>query len=376
MVNFDNAATTFPKPEAVRSAVNRAVREYGGNPGRGGHDISAAAAEMVYAAREKAAGFFGAEPENVVFTLNCTHALNYAVKGILKSGDHVIISSLEHNSVLRPVYSLAKKGVMYSIAEASPDDETTLKNIGRLITPRTKAVVSTIGSNVTGQLMPYRRIGELCARRRLCFIADGAQGCGVVPIDMKKDNINILCCAAHKGLYAAAGTGLLISDGKYRISPVIEGGTGSASLDPEQPDLLPDALESGTVNTVGAASLSAGIDFVKSMGTDNIFIHESMICREFISELKNIGGVKIYRTTGASYLPIVLFNIEGSSPEETAAYLNRNGFALRAGLHCSALAHKSIGTLPDGAVRFSPSVFNKPAEVTAIAAALRRLADR
>ena len=374
MVNFDNAATTFPKPETVRTAVYRAVREFGGNPGRGGHDISAAAAEAVYRARSKAAEFFGAQPENVVFTLNCTHALNFAVKGILKSGDHVIISSLEHNAALRPVYALSKRGVMFSTAEVSADDDITVKNIEKLITPRTKAAVFTLGSNVTGQLTPFARIGELCRRRNICFIADGAQVCGVIPVDLARDNINILCCAAHKGLYAAAGTGLLISDGKYRISPVIEGGTGSNSLSPEQPAFLPDALESGTVNTVGAVSLSAGIDFVKSIGTDNIYVHESILCKNFISELKDIGGTKIYRRAGAGYLPIVLFNIGDIPPEETAAYLNSRGFALRAGLHCAPAAHKSIGTLPGGAVRFAPSVFNTADEVHRLSSAVREYA--
>lgn len=358
MVNFDNAATTFPKPYSVRMAAAAALRDYGGNPGRSGHDISLAVSEQVYDAREKAAAFFGAEPENTVFTLNCTHALNFAVKGILKPGDHVIISSMEHNSVFRPVYALASKGVMYSIAPVSADSSITLKNIMREITHFTKAVVFTMGSNVTGQIMPFAEIGKLCAERGICFIADGAQACGVVPINIRKDNINFLCCAAHKGLYAAAGTGLLISDGKYRLRPIIEGGTGSASLDPDQPDILPDALESGTINTVGAISLSAGISFVKNTGISNIFAHESALCAIFISEMKKIKEVKIYRSDEAEYLPIVLFNIEGVLPERTAGFLNSRGYALRAGLHCAGLAHRTIGTLPDGAVRFAPSVFN------------------
>lgn len=370
MVNFDNAATSFPKPESVREAVNAAVTQYGGNPGRSGHDISIASAQAVYETRKKAADFFGAEPENVVFTLNCTHALNMAIKGYVKKGQHIIISSMEHNSVVRPVYALSKKGVSYSAANVSEDDNITLRNIESLITPYTSAVVFTLGSNVTGQLMPYRRIGELCRRRGLCFIGDGAQVCGVSDIDLKRDNINFLCCAAHKGLYASAGTGLLISDGKYCLTPIMEGGTGSTSLDPEQPDFLPDALESGTINTVGAISLGSGLDFVKKLGIENIYAHETSLCNRFINELKKLGGVKIYRRAGAKYLPIVLFNIEGLTSEETAAYLNRRGFALRGGLHCSGMAHRSVGTLPDGAVRFAPSAFNTPDEVDRLSAAV------
>lgn len=376
MVYFDNAATTFPKPDSVRAAVNAAVALYGGNPGRGGHDISVKAAQAVFSARQKAADFFGAEPENVVFTLNCTHALNFAIKGIVKRGEHIIISSLEHNASARPVYSLARYGIKHSIAEVSADDNITLYNISRLITPETSAVVFTVGSNVTGQLTPYRRIGELCRRYGICFIADGAQGCGIADINIKRDNINFLCCAAHKGLYAVSGTGLLISDGKYKLSSIIEGGTGSMSMEPVQPDFLPDALESGTINTVGAISLSAGLEHIKDIGRENIYAYEDSLCRRLISALSNNDRIRIYRRKGASYLPIVLFNVEGYAPEETAAYLNEKGFALRAGLHCAPLGHRSIGTLPDGAVRFAPGIFNTADEAERLADAVNELTGR
>lgn len=376
MVNFDNAATSFPKPDSVRAAVTAAITKYGGNPGRSGHDISIAAAQEVYNARKKAADFFGAQPENVVLTLNCTHALNFAIKGIVRPGNHVIISDLEHNSVFRPVYALSKKGVTYSTAASAPEKEVILRNIEKAVTPRTAAVIFTLGSNVTGQLMPYREIGALCRRRGLCFIADGAQVCGVRDIDLERDNINILCCAAHKGLYAAPGTGLLISDGKYKIRPVIEGGTGSTSLDPEQPDFLPDALESGTVNTIGAISLAAGLDFVNSIGRDKIYAHEKGLCDRLIEKLEKIDGVTVYRQQGAEYLPIVLFNIKGALPEEAAGFFNDKGFALRGGLHCSGLAHKTVGTLPDGAVRFAPSVFNTASETDRFAKVVAEAAKK
>lgn len=380
MIYFDNAATTYPKPESVRRAAAEAIVRYGGNPGRSGHKMSIAASEAVYSVREKAGKFFGAEPENVIFTANCTESLNMAIKGLaeqeLREGRpfHVIISSLEHNSVFRPVHELTKRGLSYSIAEVSADDTVTVNNFEALIKPHTKAVICTLGSNVTGQLLPYERIGAMCRRRHICFVGDGAQACGVVPIDMKRDNINILCMPGHKGLYGISGTGLLITDGQYPIYHILEGGTGSTSLEAEQTPFLPEELESGTVNTVGIVTVGAGIDFIGKTGAERIHSRETALCDQLIYELDDESRVRIYRRERCSYLPIVLFNVEGIAPEETAAYLNDAGFALRGGLHCSGLAHRSIGTLPNGGVRFSPSVFNTPAQTHMLANAVKKLA--
>lgn len=380
MIYFDNAATTYPKPESVRRAAAEAIVRYGGNPGRSGHKMSIAASEAVYSVREKAGKFFGAEPENVIFTANCTESLNMAIKGLaeqeLREGRpfHVIISSLEHNSVFRPVHELTKRGLSYSIAEVSADDTVTVNNFETLIKPHTKAVICTLGSNVTGQLLPYERIGAMCRRRHICFVGDGAQVCGVVPIDMKRDNINILCMPGHKGLYGISGTGLLITDGQYPIYHILEGGTGSTSLEAEQTPFLPEELESGTVNTVGIVTVGAGIDFISKTGAERIHSRETALCGQLINELDGESRVRIYRRERCNYLPIVLFNVEGIAPEETAAYLNDAGFALRGGLHCSGLAHRSIGTLPDGGVRFSPSVFNTPAQTHMLANAVKKLA--
>ncbi len=380
MIYFDNAATTYPKPESVRRAAAEAIVRYGGNPGRSGHKMSIAASEAVYSVREKAGKFFGAEPENVIFTANCTESLNMAIKGLaeqeLREGRpfHVIISSLEHNSVFRPVHELTKRGLSYSIAEVSADDTVTVNNFEALIKPHTKAVICTLGSNVTGQLLPYERIGAMCRRRHICFVGDGAQVCGVVPIDMKRDNINILCMPGHKGLYGISGTGLLITDGQYPIYHILEGGTGSTSLEAEQTPFLPEELESGTVNTIGIVTVGAGIDFIGKTGAERIHSRETALCDQLINELDGESRVRIYRRERCSYLPIVLFNVEGIAPEGTAAYLNDAGFALRGGLHCSGLAHRSIGTLPDGGVRFSPSVFNTPAQTHMLANAVKKLA--
>lgn len=381
MIYFDNAATTYPKPESVRRAAAEAIVRYGGNPGRSGHKMSIAASEAVYSVREKAGKFFGAEPENVIFTANCTESLNMAIKGLaeqeLREGRpfHVIISSLEHNSVFRPVHELTKRGLSYSIAEVSADDTVTVNNFEALIKPHTKAVICTLGSNVTGQLLPYERIGAMCRRRHICFVGDGAQVCGVVPIDMKRDNINILCMPGHKGLYGITGTGLLITDGQFPIYHILEGGTGSTSLEAEQTPFLPEELESGTVNTVGIVTVGAGIDFISKTGAERIHSRETALCDQLINELDGESRVRIYRRERCSYLPIVLFNVEGIAPEEAAAYLNDAGFALRGGLHCSGLAHRSIGTLPDGGVRFSPSVFNTPAQTHMLANAVKKLAN-
>lgn len=205
-------------------------------------------------------------------------------------------------------------------------------------------------------------------------MGDGAQVCGVIPIDMKRDNINILCMPGHKGLYGISGTGLLITDGKYPIYHILEGGTGSTSLEAEQTPFLPEGLESGTVNTVGIVTVGAGIDFIRRVGTERIHSRETELCRQFIGALENESRVRIYRRERCSYLPIVLFNVEGSSPEETAAYLSDKGFALRGGLHCSGLAHRSAGTLPEGGVRFSPSVFNTAVQTDMLADAVKKLA--
>lgn len=372
-VNFDNAATTFPKPASVKQALSDAVSRYGGNAGRGGHRLTLATSEKVFDTRQTAADFFGAVPENVVFTLNCTHALNFAIQGIMKSGGHIIISSIEHNSVARPVYALSENGnVFYSIAPVYDDDEQFLDGLKRLIRHDTKAIVCTIAGNVTGRILPFREIAQICRRRNICFIADGAQACGILDVKLS-DGINILCTSGHKGLYGPAGTGLLISDGEYGISPVIQGGTGSSSMNLIQPDFLPDSLESGTVNTTGIIALKSGIDFVRRMGTDKIYAHENRLCRKFIS-LLDPDRVTIYRTEGLKYAPVVSFNINGMPPEEAAGLLSDRGYCLRAGLHCSPLAHKTLGT-EEGTVRFAPSVFNNENQVYGLTKEIKKLCE-
>lgn len=373
MIYFDNAATTFPKPESVRRSALIAMRSYGSS-GRGGHPVAARTSEAVYSAREKIADLFGAEPENTVFTLNCTHALNMAIQGVMGGGGHLIISGMEHNSAARPAFHMADDGIIsLSVAQIYPEDERTIESFRSLIRSDTKAVVCTIASNVTGQLMPYREIGRLCREHGICFIADGAQACGIAEIRLG-DGINILCTAGHKGLYGMTGTGLLVSDGRFPIKPIIQGGTGNNSQSLEQPELLPESLESGTLAVTGIISLKAGVEFIEKTGLDRIYRHETNMCRMLIESLKN-SGVIIYRHPAAEYLPIVSFNVPGIPSERVAAMLGEKGYCLRAGYHCSALAHAALGT-ETGTVRFSPSAFSRGDDVLRLSRDVREIADK
>jgi selenocysteine lyase/cysteine desulfurase len=369
MINFDNAATTFPKPATVRKSVEFAIANYG-NSGRGGHSLSMSGGQQVFSARFTVGKFFGAEVENVVFTSSATAALNFAIKGV--GVRHIIISSMEHNSVSRPIVS---ENYSYDVVACAKDglefdDETVIENFMSTLKPETNVVAMTAVSNVTGRIMPFRRIGEICRKRNICFIVDASQAAGIIPLNLEKDNINIICCAGHKGLYGLTGTGLLVSDGKYPLKSIIQGGTGTSSLDLIQPDYLPESLESGTLNIPGIISVRHGIEFVLKKSIENIFKHESTLCRKFIENLppKTI----VYRTENVRYAPIVSFNIPNFFAEDVAAFLNKKGFALRAGLHCAALTHTSLGTL-DGTVRFAPSIFNTISEAFLVRESLHTL---
>lgn len=370
-INFDNAATSFPKPQSVRSSVIRALDNLGGNPSRGGHRLSLETSSAVYEARSTAAEFFGASPENTVFTLNCTHALNFAIKGVMRSGDHIVISSLEHNSVSRPAFSLKKSGCDISIFTVYPDVAATMRSIRDAINPKTRVVACTLASNVTGQILPFRQIGELCHQYGICFIADGAQACGVLPFTIESGNISILCTAGHKALYGLAGTGLLVSDGSFDIEPILEGGTGSTSESMSQPLFLPDSLESGTLNTVGAISIGAGIKFISSYGINRIRNHEAKLCEMFIKEISKMGAI-VYRSLGAEYVPIVSFNFPSIPPEKLASHLSERGICMRSGLHCAGIAHRSMGTLK-GTLRFAPSIFNSERDVAYLLSEIKKI---
>lgn len=363
MINFDNAATTFPKPMGVEKAVSLAVSKYGGNPGRSGHKISLAVSEQIYKVRESAAELFGATPENTAFTANCTYALNLAIKGIMQYGGHIIISCYEHNAVARPVYALSKsRGVEYSVANIYDDDEKTIRETEKLIRPNTKCICMTAASNVTGRILPYKAMAQMAKRRGICFILDGAQGCGILDIKLGS-GINFICTAGHKGLYGPTGTGLLVTDGEYKLSTIIEGGTGATSDELEQTPFMPERLESGTINTVGIIGLGEGIKFIKRKTPPVIFAHEKKLCSQFEEGIKNIPNIKFY-DNHVKRAPIVAFNVGDVSSQEFASKLSKRGFALRGGLQCAALAHNTLGTTMQGTVRFAPGAFNTRSQVS------------
>ncbi len=370
IINFDNSATSYPKPPGVRLAVSEAVAKYGGNPGRSGHKLSMLVSRKIFSVRSKAAEMFSAQPENVAFTPNCTFAVNMAVKGIMQYGGHMIISDYEHNAVSRPVYALSQtRGVEYSIAHVTDSDEETVRNFERLIRADTKCICCTAASNVTGRILPYRQLAELCRSRGICFIVDCAQACGLLDISLD-DGMNFICTSGHKSLYGPTGTGLLITDGEYALSTIIEGGTGATSSELSQTPFLPERLESGTINTVGIIGLGEGLNFVKTKTVDRIFSYETELCNQFIDGIKNVRDIKIYRSR-CRHVPIVSFNIGDENSQQVATRLSDRGFALRGGLHCAALAHNTLGTISQGTVRFSPSAFNTPRQVRALIDAVR-----
>ena len=377
MIYLDNAATTYPKPQSVIKAVDDALKK-SANPGRSGHTLSQSTAISVYEVREKLKDMFSAPSvENVVFTLNCTHAINYVLKGLIKSGDRIVTSSFEHNAVMRPLEKLKKQGVHIDIAESYPDDkEATVRSFSRLINTNTKLVICTAASNVIGLKMPIKEIGMMCKQFGISFCVDAAQLAGVCDINMKECNIDYLCIAAHKGLYAPMGTGILITKDN-RLDTIIEGGTGTASIMLDQPNDLPEMLESGTINVPGIIGLGAGIDFVKSKGFDKIYNHEMGLVKRLYKQLKSTPGVKLYTPEpDDNYAPVLSFNINGLNSVDSASKLNSLGFATRAGLHCAPFAHKRIGTIESGTVRICPSVFTSSQDIDKFAAAVRQISAK
>lgn len=366
MLYFDNAATTYPKPKCVINAVNSALIHYGGNPGRAGHSMAMKLSEKIYEARKTVADFFNAEVQNVAFTQNCTMSLNIAIKGVLKDGDHVLCSCLEHNSVIRPIVKLHQDGkIIYDVVKVYEYDADTVNSFKAAIKENTKAIVCTHASNVSGQKLPIKELGQLCKENGLIFIVDAAQTAGVFPIDMQENNINILCMPGHKSLYGITGSGIVILNQIEKMNTILEGGTGSVSVELTQPDFLPDRLEAGTINTAGIFAIEAGIRFIQKIGIDKIYAHEFKLCNYVYQELKKIEIVKLYRDDYPKNknAPIISFNIGNENSDNTVTALNKMNCALRGGLHCSPLAHEYYGTIDVGMARFSPSIFTRECEV-------------
>ena len=362
MIYLDNAATTFPKPACVQRTVLNCMQTFAANPGRSGHALAAKASEALYEARTTVGDFFGAAPERVIFTMNCTHGINYALKGTLQPGDHIIISSLEHNAAFRPLHRMQSEGrISFDIARVVPgNDEQTVQNFAALIRENTKMIFCIHVSNVFGTELPIRKLGALAKSRRLLFGVDAAQSAGTAEINMKKLGIDLLCLPGHKGLFGPMGTGALLLSENVEPVPIIEGGTGSLSLLAEQPTEYPDRLESGTVNLPGILGLMAGIRFIKHLGGCNVIHrHEAALIRTLKNELHEIPGVTVFDRVQKEDATLLSFSLDRLPSEEVAERLNRFGFAVRAGFHCAAQAHLSMGTDKNGTVRVSPGVFNE-----------------
>lgn len=376
MIYFDNSATTNPKPKNVIFSANKAMINYSFNSGRGGYASSVKTAEKIYDTREKIGGLLNISPENIAFTPNCTVALNMAIKGSVKQGDHIIISNLEHNAVARTVEALALKGIVtYDIAEFSFDKETTVNNFKSLIKNNTSLIVCMQASNVFGCAFPIFEIGALAKENGIRFIVDAAQSAGVFDIDAKHDNIDILCAPGHKGLYGPMGTGFMAVSNGVKMDTIIEGGTGSSSMDLKQPDFMPDRFESGTLNNSGIIGLGAGVDFVNKHKMENIYSHELTMVDMLYDELSKNSNVSLYtpKPKKNKTAPILSFNYNDYSSEKTASLLADKGIATRGGLHCAPLAHMAFSTRDRGTVRISPSVFNNQKECEIFINSLKKL---
>ncbi|GAB4402609.1 MAG: aminotransferase class V-fold PLP-dependent enzyme [Anaerolineales bacterium] len=380
MIYFDNAATSWPKPPQVAEAMMHFLRDVGANPGRSGHRTAVESGRIVYAAREAICELVNApDPLRVAFTANVTVALNMAMGGLLRPGDHVITSSMEHNSVMRPLRALERKGVELTVVRCSPEGFLNPADVQAAIRPNTRMIVLNHASNVAGTILPVREVGHIARAHNLLLLVDAAQTAGAYPIDVQADGIDLLAFTGHKSLLGPMGTGGLVLGPRVdvsRMEPLIRGGTGSRSEREEQPDFLPDMLESGTPNAVGIAGLEAGIRWVLERGVEAIRAHEMALAQRAIDGLRAIPDVTVYGPLDAArQTATVSFNIAGMEPSEAGLRLDEeHGILCRVGLHCAPAAHKTLGTFPVGTVRFGMGVFNTADEVDAAVAAVEALA--
>lgn len=368
IIYFDNAATTWPKPQSVINAVTDAIKNRSGNPGRGSHKLSGAATEILYDCRAMAAEMFGAAAENVVLTLNATHALNLAIKGLAQDNSHILIDNFAHNAAYRPAMALKKRGCFAEIYNASGETAETLEDIRSRIRPNTRMVIATHHSNICSKVLPIEEIGQLCSRFGIPFIVDASQSAGHIPINIQKMNITALCMPGHKGLYGPMGCGLLFTAPDVRYDTVIEGGAGINSLDVGMPEDLPERLEAGTVAVPAIAGLLAGMEWVRKTGINAIQQHEKMLASYFVRKSTAIPGIKI---TGSCDGSVISFNLADTLPSDVGAMLNRRGICVRTGYHCAPLAHKTLGSIEHGTVRLGFSYFNRLSDIDALLDSLK-----
>ncbi len=376
MIYLDNAATTQKKPDEVIDAVVSAMHVLG-NAGRGAHSASLGASRTVFDTRVLLQEFFNAEdPKSIVFTANSTESLNIAIKGVLSDGNHVISTMLEHNSVLRPIYELAEHGVEHTFINADTLGNICYDDFEKAIKPNTKAIVCIHGSNVTGNLVDIKRVGDIAHKHNLIFIVDASQTAGVFPIDVQAMGIDVLCFTGHKGLLGPQGTGGMYVKPGLNIRPLLHGGTGVQSYNEHQPSEMPTRLEAGTLNGHGLAGLDAAVRYINKVGMDNIRNKEEAYMISFYNGVKDIPGVKIYGDFSSFHrCGIVGLNIEDYDSSEVSDELStRFDIATRPGAHCAPLMHKALGTVDQGLVRFSFSHYNTEDEIDAAINAVRTLA--
>lgn len=377
MIYFDNAATTMRKPDCVAQAVTDAMGSLG-NAGRGIHSGALSASRIIYDTRAALAQLFGAEtPERIAFTANSTESLNIAIKGVLNPGDHVITTALEHNSVLRPLYEMEDLGVELTILPADPMGNIRYEDFEKEIRCNTKAIVTTHGSNLTGNLLDISRIGEIASRHGLIYIVDGSQTSGVFDIDVQKMHIDILCFTGHKGLLGPQGTGGIYVREGVAIRPLLSGGSGVQTYLRSHPPQMPTLLEAGTLNGHGIAGLGAAIRYLRETGLDTIRAKEQELMIAFYEAVREIPGITVYGDFSTkNRCAIVSLNVRNyDSGEVSDALWAEYGIATRPGAHCAPLMHKALGTAEQGAVRFSFSHYNTKEEIKIAVAALWELAQ-
>ena len=378
MIYLDNAATSWPKPESVYREMDRFYREFGANPGRSGHRMAVAAERKIEETRHLLAKLFNAPaPSRIIFTLNATDALNMAIKGALRPGDHVMTTLIEHNSVSRPLMGLERSGV--SVTRVAPNAEgfVEVEAIAKAIRSETRLIALTHASNVLGTIQPAREVGRLAREKNILFLLDAAQTAGVLPIDVIADGVDLLAFPGHKSLLGPMGTGGLYVGERAELSVWREGGTGADSASPEQPSEMPFRLEAGTPNVAGIAGLCAGLRFIAEKGVAAILEHERSLLAMLVEGLRNDKRFALYGSLEVSRrVPTLALNISGWDPTEVGTILDQNfGIAVRTGLHCAPSTHKVVGAWPTGSVRLSPGYFNTEADIEQALTALKQIAS-
>lgn len=378
MIYLDNSATSFPKPAGMAAEMGDCMERYCGNPGRSGHDMSMMTGERVYQARKETASLFHIrDASRLVFTKNTTESLNLALLGMLKEGDHVVTTSMEHNSVLRPLEHLRSKGVSHTIVSGSEEGFVSAEDIEAAVTEDTRLVAVTGASNVTGTIQPLDDIGRICVERQIPLLVDAAQLAGCADIDVEKLGISLLAFPGHKGLLGPLGTGGLYVDPSIQLMPLLCGGTGTESRSRVQPEEFPEGFEAGTVNAPGIIGLGYSVRVLQKVGVKAIEAYERELIRYFDEMIADMDFVDLYGPAPEGKTGISLFNIRGMECEEAAARLNRDyGIAVRSGYHCAGLAHKTIGTWNTGGVRLSVGPFNTRKELRAAAEAVWKIGKK